>query len=54
MLYLECKPDMVLVQALTGLGKKDIVHDFKGKHEVLRLLSLDRNSIALSRGRSRF
>ena len=47
MLYLECKPDMVLVQTLTGLGKKDIIHDFKGKHEVLRLLSRDRNSIAL-------
>lgn len=47
MLYLECKPDMVLVQTLTGLGKREIIHDFKGKQEVLRLLSRDRNSIAL-------
>ena len=47
MFYLECKPDMTLVQLLSGLGKKEIIHEFKGKHEVLRRLSRDRNSMAL-------
>ena len=47
MLYVECKPDQVMAQKLTGLPTKEFVHALKGRPEVLRLIAEQSNSIAL-------
>ena len=47
MLYVECKPDQVLAQKLTGLPPREIVHALKGRPEVLRLFEGQSNSIAM-------
>lgn len=38
-IYIECIPDEVLVRLLTGLPKRQIVHEYKGKAEILKRLS---------------
>jgi hypothetical protein len=38
-IYIECNPDEVLVRLLTGLPRRQIVHEYKGKAEVLKRLS---------------
>ena len=41
MIYLECNADMVLARVLTGLPKKQMAHERKGKYEIaLRLRGL--------------
>ncbi len=35
MIYVECKPDETLVRLLTGLPRREIIHDLKGKNEVV-------------------
>jgi len=39
MIYVECKPDASLVRGLTGLSRRQIVHEFKGKYEVCKRVS---------------
>lgn len=39
MIYVECRPDALLVQSLTGLSRRQIVHEFKGKYEVCKRVS---------------
>lgn len=39
MIYLECKPDAALVRGLTGLTRRQIVHEFKGKYDVCKRVS---------------
>ena len=38
MIYVECKPDLTLVKALTKITKGDIIHEFKGKGEICNQL----------------
>jgi len=38
MIYIECKPDYVLVNTLTKFPRKEIIHEFKGKFEVCKRL----------------
>ena len=47
MLYVECLPDETLVRRLTGLPKREIIHQLKGKYEVLEMLATRTNSIAM-------
>ena len=47
MIYLECKPDFTLVQALTQLPKREIAHELKGKYEVMKRLSTSTNGRAM-------
>ena len=47
MIYVECKPDEVLVQTLSGLPRAEVIHEFKGKFEVLRRLDNGRDLDAL-------
>jgi len=47
MIYIECKPDHVLVDALTEFPRKEIVHEFKGKFEVCKRLETSKNSKGL-------
>ena len=47
MLYVECKPDQVLAQKLTGLPQREIGHALKGRPEVLRFIAEKSNSIAM-------
>lgn len=35
MIYVECKPDAILVQTLTGLSRKEVIHEIKGKFGVV-------------------
>ena len=44
MIYVECKPDEILVRFLTGLPKRQIAHEFKGKPEVCRRISEARDT----------
>ena len=39
MIYVECKPDALLVGALTNLPKREIVHELKAKYEILGRIS---------------
>lgn len=43
MIYLECKPDYALVRALTGISKREIIHEFKGKFEVCKRVNNSTN-----------
>ena len=47
MLYVECLPDETLARRVTGLPKREIIHQIKGKYEVLERLALRSNSVAL-------
>ena len=47
MLFIECKPDKTLALGLTGLPGKEIVHQLKGKYEVLENLATRSNCIAM-------
>lgn len=44
MIYVECKPDAALVQILTQLSHRGIVHELKGKYEVVERISSGRNA----------
>ena len=43
MIYVECKPDATLVKVLTQLPQREIIHEIKGKYEVLKKISNGRN-----------
>ena len=47
MIYVECKPDEVLVRALTGLRRRDISHELKAKPEVANRIRSSRNARGL-------
>ena len=47
MIYVECKPDATLVQVLTQLPRREIVHELKGKYEVVKRISNGRNARGL-------
>lgn len=47
MIYVECKPDAALVQALTQLPHREIVNELKGKYEVLKRISNGSNAKGL-------
>jgi hypothetical protein len=47
MIYVECRPDLTLVQALTQLPRREIAHELKGKYEVMKRLSSLRNARAM-------
>jgi hypothetical protein len=47
MIYIECKPDYVLINSLTKFPRKEIVHEFKGKFEVCKRLETNKNSKGL-------
>lgn len=47
MLYIECKADQALVDILSGFPPAEIVHELKGKYEVLKLLAKRSNSVAM-------
>jgi hypothetical protein len=46
MIFVECKPDLLLVQKITGIPKKEILHS-GNKGEVIKNLSRSKNSIGL-------
>ncbi len=39
MIYVECKPDGILVRALTTMPQREIIHEIKGKYEVVKKIS---------------
>jgi hypothetical protein len=39
MIYVECKPDEMLVRTLLSVSKRDVVHELKGKFEVINRIS---------------
>lgn len=47
MIYVECKPDAALVQILTQLPRREIVHELKGKYEIAKRLSNGTNVRAM-------
>ncbi len=47
MIYVECKPDEALVRLTAGITRKEIVHELKGKYEVLKRLDAGSNYVAL-------
>ena len=47
MIYVECKPDEALVRHVTGLPRRQVVHEFKGKYEVCKRVSAQADSRAL-------
>jgi hypothetical protein len=46
MIFVECKPDLLLVQKITGISKKEVLHS-GNKGEVIKNLSRSKNSIGL-------
>jgi hypothetical protein len=46
MIFVECKPDLLLVQKITGISKKEILHS-GNKGEVIKNLSRSKNSTGL-------
>ena len=47
MIYCECKPDATMLKVLTQLPNKEIVHEIKGKYEVVKRISRSRNGRGL-------
>lgn len=47
MIYVECKPDEALVRHVTGLPRRQVVHELKGKYEVCKRVSAQADSKAL-------
>ena len=43
MIFVECKPDEMLVRNVTGLPKRQIIHELKGKAEVCKRVSGQQN-----------
>ena len=43
MIYIECKPDLVLVRSLTNITRRGITHEFKGKGEICNRLRKQTN-----------
>ena len=47
MIYVECKPDGVLVRQVTNLPRRQVIHEAKGKGGVFNRLMRNRNLVAL-------
>ena len=47
MIYVECKPDETLVRLLTGLPRREIIHELKGKSEVVNQIKKRSNTQGL-------
>ncbi len=47
MIYVECKPDEVLVRVLTGLPRREVIHEIKGKPRIVDKISKLQNSTGL-------
>ena len=47
MIFVECNPDRLLVSRLTGLPRREIVHELKGKYEICKRLSAELGRSAL-------
>ena len=47
MIYIECKPDYVLVNSVMKTSRKEVVHEFKGKFEVCKRLENAKDSKGL-------
>lgn len=47
MIFVECKPDFILVQTVGGINKKGIIHELKGKGAVCSRLSTQTNCMGL-------
>lgn len=47
MIYVECKPDIALVEAVTGLRRRDMVHELQGKGAICRRLKRRSNCKAM-------
>ena len=47
MIYVECKPDGILVRHLTGLPKRQVAHEIQGKGEVCKRLNRGNGLVAL-------
>ena len=47
MIYVECKPDGILVRHLTGLPKRQVAHEAKGKGGVCNKLMRNRDLVGM-------
>ena len=47
MIYVECKPDGILVRHLTGLPKRQVAHEARGRGAVCNRLKNDNNVAAM-------
>ena len=47
MIYVECKPDEILVRQVTGLPRRQVVHEAKGKGGVCNRLMKTRGLVAM-------
>ena len=47
MIYIECNPDRVLLESLTSVPRREIVHEFKGKYELCIQLGKRHNCTGL-------
>ena len=47
MIYVECRPDELLVRQVTGLPRRQVVHEAKGKGEVCNRLMKNRDLVAM-------
>ena len=47
MIYVECKPDGILVRHLTGLPKRQVAHEIQGKGGVCNRLMRNRDLVAM-------
>ncbi|MBI4334077.1 MAG: hypothetical protein HY673_22670 [Chloroflexi bacterium] len=47
MIFVECDPDAVLVEALTRFRRRDIIHDFRGKGELCNRLGRQKGSMGM-------
>ena len=47
MIYVECKPDGILVRHLTGLPRRQVVHEVKGKPGVCNRLMRGKDLVAM-------
>ena len=46
-IYVECSPDEILIRRLTGLPRRRVIHELKGKYEVLKRLSAQSDLLAV-------
>ena len=47
MIYVECRPDEILVRQVTDLPRRQVVHEIKGKGEVCNRLMRNRDLVAM-------
>ncbi len=47
MIYVECRPDFILVRSVTTIPRKEIDHEFKGKGEICNRLEGQRSAQGL-------